>query len=66
MCVGNSNCKLSKSLNSNTLPVINEAKDLDVFVDSNLTFNSHIDEIVARACTRPNLVLKCFVYYYYN
>jgi len=29
----------------NTLPVVNEVKDLGVFVDSNLTFHSHIDMI---------------------
>jgi len=44
MHVGNTNCKLSMSLNSNTLPVINEVRDLGVFVDSNRTFRSHIDK----------------------
>jgi len=61
MYVGNANCKLSMSLNSNTLPVVNEVKDLGVFVDSHLTFHSHVDKIVARAFIRPNLILKCFV-----
>jgi len=32
-----------------------------LFVDSSLTFHSHIDKIVARACIRSNLILKCFV-----
>jgi len=36
-------------------------RDLGVFVDSNLTFHSHIDKIVARAFLRSNLILKCFV-----
>jgi len=49
------------SLSSNTLPVVNEVKDHGVFVDSHLTFHSHIDEIVARAFIRSNLILKCFV-----
>ena len=49
------------SLNSNALPVAIEVKDLGVFVDSHLTFHSHIDSIVARAFTRSNLILKCFV-----
>jgi len=61
MYVGNTNCKLSISLNSNTLPVVNEVGDLGVFVDSNLTFHSHIDKIVARAFIRSNLILICFV-----
>jgi len=61
MYVGNTNCKLSMSLNSNTLPVVNEVKDIGVFVDSNLTFHSHIDNIVALAFIRSNLILKCFV-----
>jgi len=40
----NTDCKLSRpmSLNSNTLPVVNEVKDLGVFVISHLTFHSHI------------------------
>jgi len=59
MYVDNTDCKLSMSLNSNTLPVVNEVKDLDVVVD--LTFHSHIDKIVARAFIRTNLILKCFV-----
>jgi len=61
MYVGNTNCKLSMSLNSNTLPVVNEVKDLDVFVGSNLTFHSHIDKTVARAFSRSNLIFKRFV-----
>jgi len=61
MYVGNTNCKLSISLNSNTLPVVNEVRDLGVFVDSNLVFHSHIDKIVARAFIRSNSILKCFV-----
>jgi len=58
MYVGNTNCKLSMSLNSNTLPVVNEVKDLGVFVDSNLTFYSHIDKIIARAFIRSNLIFN--------
>jgi len=49
------------SLNSNILPVVNEVRDLGVFVDSNLTIHSHIDKIVARTFIRSNLILKCFV-----
>jgi len=48
-------------LNSNTLLVVNEVKDLGVFVDNNLTFHSHIDKTFARAFIRSNLILKCFV-----
>jgi len=61
MYVGITNCKLSMSLISNTLPVINEVRDLGVFADSNVTFHSHVDKIVARAFIRSNLILKCFV-----
>ena len=61
MYVGNTDCELSMLLNSNALPVVNEVKDLGVFVDSHLTFHSHVDNIVARAFTRSNLILKCFV-----
>ena len=61
MYVGNTDCKLSMSLNSNALPVVDEVKDLGMFVYSHLTFHSHIGNIVARAFTRSNLILKCFV-----
>jgi len=58
MYVGNTNCKSSMSLNSNTLPVVNEVKDLSVFVDSHLTFHSHVDNIniVARANLFTNVL----------
>jgi len=45
------------SPNSNTLPVVDEVKELG----SNLTFHSHNDKNVARAFIRSNLILKCFV-----
>jgi len=61
MYVGNINCKLSMSLNSNTLLVVNVVKDLVVFVGSHLPFHSHIDKIVAHAFIRSNLFLKCSV-----
>ena len=61
MYIGNTDCKLNMSLNSKTLPLVNEVKDLGVIVDSHLTFHSHIDKIVARAFIRSNLILKCFV-----
>jgi len=61
MYVGNTNSKFNMSLNSNTLPVVNEVRDLGVFVDSNLMFYYHIDKIVARAFIRSNLIFKCFV-----
>jgi len=48
-------------LNSNTLLIVNEVKDLGVFVDSNLTFYSHIDKIFARAFIHSNLILECVV-----
>jgi len=59
MYVGNTNSKLSMSLNSNILPVVNKVRDLGVFVDSNITFHSHIDKIVASAFIRSNLILQC-------
>ena len=44
MYVGNTNCNLSVTLNSNTLPVV--IRDLGVLVDSNLTFHSYIDKLL--------------------
>ena len=62
MYVGNTNCNVGLSiiLNDNVLPVVNEVKDLGVIVDSRLSFNAHINHIVARAFTRANLIHKCF------
>jgi len=60
MYVGNTNCKLIMSLNSNTL--VNEVKDLGVFVDSNLTFHSHIDKIVALRLNKIELNYHMFCF----
>jgi len=43
------------------LPDIDRVKDLGVIIDSHLTFTHHIDQIVARAFTRANLIHKYFV-----
>ena len=50
MYVGNTDCKLNMSLNSKTLPLVNEVKDLGVIVDSHLTFHSPIDKINCCTC----------------
>ena len=44
-----------------TLSVVDRVKDLEIVMDSHLTFTHHIDQIVARAFTRANLIHKCFV-----
>ncbi len=41
--------------------MVGNVKDLGVIVDSQLSFASHIDQIVARAFIRANLIHKCFV-----
>ena len=42
-------------------PVVDRVKDLGIVMDLHLTFTHHIDQIVARAFTRANLIHKCFV-----
>jgi len=39
---------------------VSTVKDLGIFVDDRLTFNCHINNIVARASVRANLIHKCF------
>ena len=36
-------------------------RDLGVIVDSQLTFNAHVNQVVARAFVRTNLICKCFM-----
>jgi len=60
MYVDRTGCSVNLSLNVNT-PVVDRVKDLGVIIDSHLTFAHHIDQIVARAFTRANLIHKCFV-----
>jgi len=43
------------------LQLVSDVKDLGVTVDAHLTFNKHIDQVVARAFIRSNLIHKCFV-----
>jgi len=40
---------------------VDRVKALGVIIDSQLTFTYHIDQTVARAFTRANLLHKCFV-----
>jgi hypothetical protein len=56
-----SNCKADMFLNGNLLPVVDSVRDLGIIVDTQLTFASHIDQVVARAFTRANLIHKCFI-----
>ena len=43
------------------MPVVDKVKDLGVVMGSHLTFTHHIDQIVARAFIRANLIKKCFI-----
>ena len=36
-------------------------RDLGIIIDSNLTFNAHINQVVSRAFIRANLIHKCFM-----
>jgi hypothetical protein len=47
-------------MNNNVLPTEDAVKDLRVTVDSRLTFSAHIQQIVAKAFSRANLIHKCF------
>ena len=49
------------SIDNHMLEPAGEVKDLGIFIDSSLKFNSHIDSIVAKAHLRASLIHKCFV-----
>ncbi len=51
----------SMQLNGSPLAVLVEVRDLGVIVDSELSFHSHINKMVARAFIRSKLIYKCFV-----
>ena len=48
-------------LGNESIPFVNEFKDLGVVIDSNVKFNAHINTIVARASSRANLIHNCFI-----
>ena len=60
MYIGNTDCRVNMLLNDNVLQLVSDVKDLGVTVDAHLTFNKHIDQVVARAFIRSNLIHKCF------
>ena len=59
--MGNTSLNTSLFLNSNELPIVDTIKDLGITFDSQLIFTCHIEQIVARAFTRANLIHKCFI-----
>lgn len=48
-------------IGNNEIEKVNQMKDLGVIVDSSLGFDSHINQIAAKAFVRSNLILKCFL-----
>lgn len=48
------------TVDSVTLPVLSEARDLGVMFDTGLKFTSHIDSVVLKAFRICNLILRCF------
>jgi len=48
------------SLYGNQLSRVNEARDLGVLVDAQLSFKSHINDVVAKARMRAAQILRCF------
>jgi hypothetical protein len=71
MCVsgsGNNNSNSNNSVSrpavcigSNVIASVNEMKDLGVIIDNHLDFKLHINNIVALAFMRSNLIHKCFI-----
>jgi hypothetical protein len=51
----------SYSLNNNLLSTVDCCRDLGVEVDSHLSFNRHINSIVAKAHLRASQILRCFL-----
>jgi len=52
---------VSYRIKSNPVPTVKTIQDLDVTVENNLKFSSHINNIITRASARANLIHKCFM-----
>lgn len=61
MFIGNGSSATNLLLDNYVLPVVNTVKDLGVVIDSRLTFDAHIQQMVAKAFSRANLIHKCFM-----
>jgi len=48
------------ALYENQLSRVNEARDLGVLADAQLSFKSHINHVVAKARMRAGQILRCF------
>jgi len=66
MYVGNTNCKLGMLLNSNTVLVVNQVKDIGVVVDTHLRVSLlHRYDCCARAFKRSNYLYNCCIFFLY-
>ena len=63
MCISRPRSKVLAplfSIDSNTIPVHHQAKDLGIIVSDKLKWSNHIDSIVAKASASAYQILKCF------
>lgn len=60
-CIGRTNDLTKYHINWSDLPDATEIKDLGIFIDSNLKYSHHINNIFNVAKQRSSLILKCFV-----
>ena len=61
MTIGRSSSNACLHLGNDVIETVQNTKDLGVHIDTNLTFSTHINIIVARAHARANLIHKCFL-----
>lgn len=58
--LGRNNLQYDYALEGETLPSVQEIRDLGVIMDSRLGFSSHFANISAKAHQRAGLILRCF------
>ena len=61
MTINEGECKIQLRLENDEINIVNEIKDLGIYVSNDLKFGSHINRMVAKASARANLIFKCFV-----
>ena len=55
------NFSVNLKIGTNVITAVSEVQYLGVIVDENLTFTSHINNIVLKASVRANVIKKCFI-----
>ena len=61
LCIGTIDAADQFHIKDVPLPIATSCRDLGITVTSNLSFSEHINDIVAKAHQRANMIHRCFV-----